>query len=427
MTTRSARKMACDALVRIEDGAYSHVVLPTMLRGSSLSPRDRAFVTDLVYGTVRWQRRLDALLAPHGRRSIRRLDPPVRAALRIGAHQLVHGVPAHAAVSATVDAAPSRARGYVNAVLRALSTTGPPWPEPASEAVALSYPDWIVDLLGEDLGMADARAALAASNEARAVSLRPNPLRTTPKELLDDVARGAAQAAPGGLVPEALTVRGAGDLGVLPAVSEGRATPQDQASQAVIRYLAPIPGDRVLDVAAAPGGKTTGAAELVGPAGRVVALDVDAGRLRLVRQSADRLRLTNVSLVRADSRRLPVASKTFDRVLVDAPCSGLGALRRRPDLRWQLDAEAIEPLADLQVLLVLEAARAVRSGGQLAYSVCTMTRRETIDVGERVIDQLSGFTPLPPPEGWRPWGRGGLVLPQDHGTDGMFVLGLQRA
>jgi 16S rRNA (cytosine967-C5)-methyltransferase len=419
--------MACDALVRIEDGAYSHVVLPTMLRGSSLSPRDRAFVTDLVYGTVRFQRRLDDLLAPHGRRPIRRLDPPVRAALRIGAHQLVHGVPAHAAVSATVDAAPSRARGYVNAVLRALSTSGPPWPEPASEAVALSYPDWIVVRLGADLGEGDARDALAASNEPGAVSLRPNPLRTTPTELLDEVQRGAAQASPGRLVLDALTVRGAGDLSVLPAVTEGRATPQDQASQAVVRYLGPVSGDRVLDVAAAPGGKTTGAAELVAPGGPVVALDVDAGRLRLVRQSADRLRLTNVALVRGDSRKLPVASAVFDRVLVDAPCSGLGALRRRPDLRWQLDPEAIESLAELQELLVLEAARAVRPGGQLVYSVCTMTRRETIDVAERVIERLPGFEPVAPPERWRSWGRGGLVLPQDHGTDGMFVLGLQRA
>jgi 16S rRNA (cytosine967-C5)-methyltransferase len=259
------------------------------------------------------------------------------------------------------------------------------------------------------------------------VSLRPNPLRTTPKELLDDVQRGTAQASPGRLVPDALTVRGAGDLGELPAVTEGRATPQDQASQAVVRYLGPLPGDRVLDVAAAPGGKTTGTAELVGPGGRVVALDVDAGRLRLVRQSADRLRLTNISLVRGDSRSLPVASETFDRVLVDAPCSGLGAMRRRPDLRWQLAPEAVEPLAALQVLLVLEAARAVRPGGQLVYSVCTMTRRETIEVADRVIDRLPGFAPLAPPEGWRPWGPGGLVLPQDHGTDAMFVLGLQRA
>jgi 16S rRNA (cytosine967-C5)-methyltransferase len=419
--------VACDALVRIEDGAYSHVVLPTMLRGSSLSQRDRAFVTDLVYGTVRSQRRLDALLAPHGRRPIRRLDPPVRAALRIGAHQLVHGVPAHAAVSATVDAAPSRARGYVNAVLRALSTTGPPWPEPANGAVALSYPDWIVELLEEDLGVADARDALAASNEPGAVSLRPNPLRTTPKELLHDVQRGRAHASPGRLVPDALTVRGAGDLGELPAVTEGRATPQDQASQAVVRHLGPLPGDRVLDVASAPGGKATGAAELVGPGGQVVALDVDAGRLRLVRRSADRLRLTNVSLVRGDSRNLAVTSETFDRVLVDAPCSGLGALGRRPDLRWQLGREAIEPLGALQVLLVLEAARAVRPGGRLVYSVCTMTRRETIDVADRVIDRLPGFAPLTPPKGWRPWGPGGLVLPQDHGTDAMFVFGLQRA
>lgn len=424
---RSARQVACDALVRIEDGAYSHVVLPTMLRGSDLSARDRAFVTDLVYGTVRSQRRLDDLLAPLGRRPLRRLDPPVRAALRIGAQQLVQGVPPHAAVSATVDAAPTRARGYVNAVLRALSAAGPPWPEPSSDAVALSYPDWIVELLVNDVGDAGARAALEASNEPGIVSLRPNLTRTTLAELTDELRTSGAQVEPGRLVPDALAVRGAGDLGAHPAVTEGRATPQDQASQAVVRYAAPAPGARVLDVAAAPGGKTTAAAELVGADGHVVALDTDEGRLRLVREAAARLRLTNLSTARADSRRLPAAPASFDLVLVDAPCSGLGALRRRPDLRWQLERDALEPLAALQTELVLEAAGAVRPGGRLVYSVCTMTRIETLGVVERVLDALDGFTVLPFPEGWRPHGPGGLVLPQDAGTDGMFVLGLQRA
>ena len=424
---RSARQVACDALVRIEDGAYSHVVLPTMLRGSNLSARDRAFVTDLVYGTVRSQRRLDDLLAPLGRRPLRRLDPPVRAALRIGAQQLVQGVPAHAAVSATVDAAPTRARGYVNAVLRALSAAGPPWPEPASDAVALSYPDWIVDLLVRDMGDADARAALKASNEPGVVSLRPNLTRTSVTALADELSAGGAQVAPGQLVPDALTVRGAGDLGAHPAITEGRATPQDQASQAVVGYAAPAPGARVLDVAAAPGGKTTAAAERVGEGGHVVALDTDDGRLRLVREAGTRLRLTNVSTARADSRHVPAAAAAFDLVLVDAPCSGLGALRRRPDLRWQLERDALEPLADLQTALVLEAARTVRPGGRLVYSVCTMTSIETLGVAERVLDGLHGFTVLPSPQGWRPHGPGGLVLPQDAGTDGMFVLGVERA
>ena len=388
--------------------------------------RDRAFVTELVYGTLRSQRRLDAMLAPHGRRKIESLDPGVRAALRIGAHQLVVGVPAHAAVAETVEASPSRARGYVNAVLRALSAAGPPWPEPTNPAVALSYPDWLVTQLVADLGEDDALAALAASNESGAVALRPNPRRTTAAELEQELQGSGAQVERGRLVPDALVIRGAGDLGVLPAVATGRATPQDQASQAVIAYAAPTGGMRVLDVAAAPGGKATASAELVGDDGLVVALDLDEGRLRLVREATKRLGLTNLATAQADGRALPVAKDSFDIVVVDAPCSGLGALRRRPDLRWRVDPDVLAPLADLQVALALEAAAAVRPGGRLIYSVCTPTTVETTGVSARVIEALPSFTVLPPPPAFRPHGPGGLILPQDAGTDGMFVLGLHR-
>ncbi|MEX2268036.1 MAG: transcription antitermination factor NusB [Acidimicrobiia bacterium] len=425
MSIASARDVACQALVRIEDGAYSHVVLPTILRASGLEARDRAFVTDIVYGTVRGQRRLDHMLTPHGRRPLGSLDAEVRAALRIGAHQLANGVPPHAAVAATVDAAPPRARGYVNAVLRSLSRAGPPWPDPTSEAVALSYPDWVLQRLAEDLGDADARAALLACNEPPAVALRPQMLLNTSDALEAELRAGGAQVERGRLVDDALVVRGAGDLAAHPALAEGRATPQDQASQAVIRYADPTPGARVLDVASAPGGKATATAERVGPDGLVVALDLDAGRLRLVREAATRLRLSNVSTARADARRLPTRLGAFDLVVVDAPCSGLGALRRRPDLRWRVDPSMLEPLADLQVALVREAAGAVRPGGTLLYSVCTPTQVETVGVAARVIEQLPGFTPLAPPPGWRPHGPGGLVLPQDFGTDGMFILALR--
>jgi 16S rRNA (cytosine967-C5)-methyltransferase len=427
MTARGSRHLACDALVRIEDGAYSHVIVPAMLRGSSLSMRDRAFVTELVYGTLRSRRRLDAMLAPHGRRKIESLDPGVRAALRIGAHQLVVGVPAHAAVAETVEASPSRARGYVNAVLRSLSSAGPPWPEPTSPAVALSYPDWLVEQLTADLGTDDAFAVLAASNESSAVALRPNLRRTTSEALAGELRATGAQVEPGRLLPDSVVVRGAGDLGALSAVSEGRATPQDQASQAVIAYAAPAAGMRVLDVAAAPGGKATAAAERTGDDGLVVALDVDAGRLRLVREAAHRLGLTHLVTAQADARSLPVAKAAFDMVVVDAPCSGLGALRRRPDLRWRIEQSALEPLADLQVAIVIEAAGAVRPDGVLVYSVCTPTAIETTGVAARVLEALPWFRVLPPPPGWRPHGPGGLILPQDAGTDGMFVLGLQNA
>lgn len=420
--------VARDALVKVEAGAFSHVAVPAMLRGSGLAPRERAQVTDLVYSTLRAQRRLDDLIARASSRRIGRLDPPVRAVLRLGAQQLISGVPPHAAVSEAVAAAPLRARGYVNGVLRTLTRLGPPWPEPDSEAVALSYPDWLVERLGSELGPDDARAVLEAGNERGALTLRPRAGRTTADELEAELVAGGAQITRGHLVPDALLVRGAGDPATLPAVAKGRATPQDQGSQAIVAYLAPAAGDRVLDVAAAPGGKATDIAERVGRDGRVLAADSQAGRLRLVGMAARRLRLRNVDLVVADGHDLPVRDACFDRVLVDAPCSGLGVLRRRPEARWRIDPEMIPTLAALQVELLVAAARAVRPGGVLVYAVCTLTVAETSEVATRALEALADFTTMNPPAApWRPWGAGALLLPSDAGTDGMFVLGLRRA
>jgi len=422
----NARRLARDALVRVEEGAYSHVLLPRLLRSSNLSDRDRAFATDLVYGTLRAQRRLDERIGAHGRRPMASLDPPVRAALRLGAYQLERGVPEHAAVGETVGLVRLEARGYVNAVLRALAAARP-WPEPVSEAVALSYPDWIVDRLRTDLGDADARAALEASNAVPAVALRPNRLRTDAAALRAELGDAGIEVAAGALVPDATVTKGTGDPAVLAAVAEGRATPQDQASQAVAGYVGAEPGERVLDVAAAPGGKATALAERVGLDGSVVALDVHPGRLGLVRTAADRLGLSRVTVIVADGRALPVEPASIDRVLVDAPCTGLGVLRRRPEARWRVAEASIEVLAELQLELLVEAAAAVRPGGTLVYSVCTLTDAETRGVAAAARARLGHFEVLAPPgPPWRPWGDGALVLPQDAGTDGMFVLGLRR-
>ncbi|HEX9505036.1 MAG TPA: transcription antitermination factor NusB, partial [Acidimicrobiia bacterium] len=230
----SARLVALDALVRIDDGAYAHIVLPAMLGSTGLADRDRAFVTDLVYGSVRARRRIDDLLGRVVKRPLHRLDPPVRAALRLGAYQLLQGIPAHAALSETMAALAARsprARSFVNANLRALTRLGPPWPEPEEEAVALSYPDWLIERFTTELGAADAREALAAMNEPGVVTLRPNPCRTSADELETELQRAGVHVERGALIRDALLVRGIGDPARLPAVRDGRATPQDQASQ----------------------------------------------------------------------------------------------------------------------------------------------------------------------------------------------------
>jgi 16S rRNA (cytosine967-C5)-methyltransferase len=424
----NAREFAVGALVRVEEGAFSNVVVPAALRSSGLRGRDRAFATDLVYGSLREQRRIDALLAPAVDRPIAELDPPVRAALRAGAYQLVHGAPPHAAVGETVAVAPRRARGFVNAVLRRVARSGPPWPEPADLATRLSYPDWIVDELRALVGDgAPLESVLAAGNRPAVLTLRPNPRRATGDAIAAELTTPGVTVTRGTLVPESVLVRGAGDPAALPAVAEGRATPQDQASQAVVGIVGAHTGERVLDVAAAPGGKATGLAEEAGAGGLVVAADLDAGRLRLVGTAVDRLGLTGLVLLRSDGRRLPLAPESFDAVLVDAPCSGLGVLRRRPEARWRTRRDAVAGLAARQRELLREAAGAVRPGGRLVYSVCTLTADETTGVADWAVGALDGFVPAPrPPAPWRAHGAGALLLPDAADTDGMFVLTLQR-
>jgi 16S rRNA (cytosine967-C5)-methyltransferase len=432
-----ARVLALDALVRVEQGAYANLVVPSMLRATDLTSRDRAFVTALVYGTVRRRRALDHLLAGLVDRPLDSLDPAVRAALRLGLAQLVDGVPPHAAVSATVDAVGPRAphsRGFVNAVLRRAATLGPPWPWPEGDdteslGIRTSHPDWIVERLVADLGLADARAVLETDNVPPAVTLRPNPKWATADALTSELSAHGIEVTRGALVPDALVVSGIGDPAALDAVVNGCATPQDQASQAVVAVLDPRPGDRVLDVAAGPGGKAGAIAERVGDGGFVVALDLHPARARLVRDAARRLGLPPLRSLAADARDLPLAPHArFDRVLVDAPCSGLGVLRRRPEARFRIRPGDVDDLAVLQRDLVRAAAIRLRPGGTLVYSVCTLTRAETIDVDEWIAAELPELVAQPhPPAPFRPWGRGGLLMPQAAGTDGMFVLVMRSA
>ena len=426
--------------MRVEAGGYSNLVLPGLLRTSGLDGRDRALVTDLVYGTLRQQGRADHLLALVSHRPLPELDPPVRAALRLGVHQLLSGTAPHAAVNATVGAlagwsSPAsvrRAAPYANAVLRRVAVLGPAWPWPAGDdpdavAVRTSHPRWIVEILRRDVGD-DAEAVLASANEAPAVTLRPNPLRTTPEALAAELAAGP-DVERGRLVANALLVRGVGDLARLPAVTEGRATPQDQASQAVVAALGARPGERILDMAAAPGGKATALAEAMGDDGLVVAADLRPGRVARVRDAALRLGLHSVQVVAADGLHLPLrhpgggGDGRFDRVLLDAPCSGLGVLRRRPEARWRLDPADVGRVAALQRELLAAAVARVRPGGLVAYCVCTLTREETLDVDAWAAGAFPRLIPVTGPgPPWRPHGRGALLLPTAAGTDGMFLV-----
>lgn len=364
----AARRLALEVLARVEDdGAYANLVLSPMLGRSGLDPADRGFVTDLVYGTLRRQRACEHLCA----RFVATEPPPAaRRALRLGAYQLAFrdDVPSYAAVDATVSAAPKRYRGLVNAVLRKVASAPVEYPD---DATRLSYPDWIVERLRADLGEHEAEGALEAMNLAASATVREDGYT------------------------------------------------QDLASQQVAALVDAAPDSLVVDLCAAPGGKATGIAS---SGARVVAADLQPQRVELMARNVAGLGAGNVAVVVADAARPPFRPASADRVLLDAPCSGLGVLRRRPDARWRLDASSIERLAALQRHLVDAAVGLVAPGGVLVYSVCTLTRAETIGVDEHLAVEHPELEALDPPGGdWRPHGRGALLLPQAAGTDGMFI------
>lgn len=369
-----ARALALDALRRIDGGAYANVVLPGLLDRSGLSAADRAFATSLVYGTTRMRRACDWLV---DRFLMRDPDAVTRAVLRLGAYQLEFlGTPAHGAVSATVSIAPTRTRGLVNAVLRKVAAAGHPdvWP---GESVRLSYPDWILHRLVSDLGADVAHATLALMNEAPSVATR--------------------------------------DDGYI----------QDPASQWVGAAVGTQPGERVADLCAAPGGKATMLA--AAGAALVVAADARAARAGLMAANTSRLGAATVAVMVADGTAPALRVGSCDRVLVDAPCSGLGVLRRRPDARWRVQPDDVVDLAALQRRLLDGAATLVRPGGVLAYSVCTLTTAETIDVDRWLADAHPSLVATTgPSEPWQPAGRGARLLPQAADTDGMYLLLLRN-
>ncbi len=366
-----AREVALEVLVRVDaGGAYANVVLPAALKKTDLDERDRAFATELVYGVTRRRRALDWALEAF---LVAEPPPPARAALRMGAYQIIElGTPAYAAVSATVSAAPRRHRGLVNAVLRRVADAGvPDWPD---DPTRLSYPDWIVGTLVDDLGRSTALAALESMN-------------------------GPAQWR---------------------RRSDGYV--QDLSSQLVVDAIEAQEGALVVDLCAAPGGKATA---LAARSATVVACDSHRGRAGLLEANRRALGVESMLAVVADGRHPPLRPDRFDVVLVDAPCSGLGSLRRRPDARWRIEPSAVGRLAELQRALLDAAAGLLRPGGQLVYSVCTLTAAETSAVAAHVSrDDRLELRP-PPREPWLPHGDGAMLLPDaDH--DGMALFRWRR-
>jgi len=444
-----ARVAALRVLDRVErSGAYADLALHGALADAPLSAQERALATELVYGTLRWRGRLDALLAQVVPRPLDSLESPVRSVLRLGAYQLVflHSIPAPAAVDQAVRVARAigleRATGLVNAALRRLAREHEALPLPALEGDplghlvhALSLPAWLAQRWLDAYGPAEAAALAAASNAAPPLTVRANALRISRDALLAELRARWPDARPASYAPLGIVLGHGGNPAADPAFAAGRFAVQDEGSQLVVALLDPQPGERVLDACAAPGAKATAAAAAVGAEGRVLGLDRHARRLALVAREARRLGLATLELRACDvAAGLPpeAAAGAFDRVLVDAPCSGLGTLRRNADLRWRVAPGDPAELAATQRALLAAAARALRPGGVLVYSTCTLTPEENEDVVASFLADTPGFRRAAPdaaPACVRPLlGPDGALrtFPHRHGTDGFFAARLER-
>jgi 16S rRNA (cytosine967-C5)-methyltransferase len=446
-----AREAAYDVLAAVrEKDSYTNLVLPPLLRSRGITGRDAAFATELVSGTLRRQGTYDAVVAACVDRPLDRVDAPVLDALRLGAHQLLAmRVPSHAAVGTTVDLVRSKVghgpAGFANAVLRKVAAhdlSG--WvrrvaPDPAADpvgfsSVAYSHPRWVVSALAEALGAAsdELDALLAADNAAPKVTLVARPGLSTRDELV--AAGGTASA----LSSYAVQLD-SGDPGEVPAVREHRAGVQDEGSQMVAAALAEAPSsgrdERWLDLCAGPGGKSALLAALAGQRGaRLLASERLAHRSVLVAAATARAGGGLLGVVTADGVHPAWREASFDRVLVDAPCTGLGALRRRPESRWRRSPADVEQLVALQQALLGSALDSVRAGGLVAYVTCSPLLAETSGVLSSVLairgdvhleDAAPLFGELPGCEGPMP---GTVQLwPHRHGTDAMFLALLRRS
>jgi len=435
-----ARACAYTVIRRVfEQGAYADRALTA--EAQALEPRDRALATAIAYGAVQRRRTLDHVAQRLSSRPLERLDPPVLAALRLGLFQLLYlgGVADYAAVAESVELAKRirpGAAGLVNAVLRRGAAEGPAIvaelddADPTGAAILHSVPDWLARLWWVELGAERARELLRGVNDPAESAIRVNTLLSS---AADAAAALPVPSHPAPGLPDGLVVDAGFDAQGSDLWEHGAIMPQSRGSMLVGHALAPVAGERVLDLCAAPGGKTTHIAALLEDRGEVIAVERHTGRAQALQRTCARLHATCVRVEVADAVQWSpdAAGGRFDRVLVDPPCSGLGTLQSRPDRRWRATLEAIDELADVQLRILAAGAAHVAPGGTLVYSVCTISRREGEMVIERFLREHPGFAledlaeQLPD---WRDAAVGPYlqVLPSRDGTDGFFIARCSR-
>ena len=433
-------------LLRIhKEGCYADHLMDRELTQGKLSGPDRGLFAELVFGVLRRQGTLDYILSGLLTQPLARQEPQVLIFLRLGLYQLMYldRIPESAAVNETVNLAKQtlpRASGLVNGVLRNYlrhkdTVTFPdPVAAPADSIAARhSHPAWLVKLWFSQIGEADTELLAEASSRQPPLTLRTNTLRTTREELLSTFANNGISATPCRFSPHGIQIEGRHHIPGLPGFREGLFTVQDEASQMVAFLLDPQAGERVLDTCAAPGGKATHLAQLMGNQGELLAMDNAGSKLPLILETALRLGITNIRTRAADllqSAALPAAA--FDRVLLDAPCSGLGVIRRNPEAKWRLTSDDITRLAAVQKIMLKNAVRLLKPGGVLVYSTCSTTPQEDEEVvrdflsrhPDCVLEDLNKLFP----EYREAFTEDGMfrAWPHRHGMDGFFAARIRK-
>lgn len=442
-TQRNARQSAFLALRAIHQGAYADVALDRQL--GHAPQLENAFVTELVYGIVRRQSTLDALINQFAKKKADQQHPDLRRLLHIGLYQLRYltQIPVSAAVNSTVELAKLNGlvglAPVVNGLLREYqrqAAIADPLELPADPvarlAIAHSYPEWIVRVWLDQFGWSETEALCTWMNRPATIDLRVNTLRSQPDQVIAALQDVGIETETVNAIPNALRIVGnAGAIWKLPGFEEGWWTVQDSSSQLVTHFLNPQPGALVIDACAAPGGKTTHIAEMMGDRGTVWACDRAASRLKKVEQNAQRLGLDSIRVCVGDSRVYTHFNQSADYVLVDAPCSGLGTLHRHADARWRQTPDKIQELSALQQELLAQASRWLKPDGIMVYSTCTLHPDENEQVVQRFLDTHSTWQIDPPlpsepaaafaaPQGWV------KVLPHQQNMDGFFMVRLRQ-
>ncbi|WP_379154186.1 16S rRNA (cytosine(967)-C(5))-methyltransferase RsmB [Paenibacillus sp. sgz5001063] len=445
----SAREVALDILVRVEQqGAYSNLLLNSSLQKSSLSREDTGLATELVYGSISRLITLDYVLGGFVSKGVAKLQPWVRNLLRLSLYQIMYlnRVPSHAAVNEAVNIAKKRGHqgisGMVNGVLRSVLRAGdlPVLPENLSReeriSVLHSHPLWMVRQWAAEYGLEAAEAICAANNEPPVSSVRVNLTMISREALLAQMVEAGLEASPSQLSPYGIIVKGGGNLALSTWYRDGYLSVQDESSMLVAEAVAPEPGMRVLDCCAAPGGKSAHMGELMKDEGFIYANDLHPHKAQLIGDQAKRLGLD--SIVTGSSDALQLAQKfepeSFDRILLDAPCSGLGVIRRKPDLKWRKQPEDVASVAELQSELLQTVSGLLKPGGILVYSTCTTEQAENSKIIAEFLQNNPGFSSVTfsSPVWDRVKGTalaegdGIQLLPQHYGSDGFFISRLQR-